>query len=90
MKFEFPWAKKKHYHSDPTLFKYGVCSGCGHLISMGQIRNKRVQVLDRSQGGTITSTEIYGESCAPVFDTKEIGMDGEIRYYKDGAQIEHC
>ena len=91
MKFELPWAKRNHYHPDLSflhLTLYTVCSGCGHLILIGQVRNKSVRVLDRSRGGTIEHTEVYGESCVPSWDTKEIGMDGEIRYYKDGARVE--
>ncbi len=84
-KLGFPWAKKSHYHPDPTLLKYMVCSGCGHLILTGQVRNKLVIVFDKSTGTTITHNEVYGESCAPSWDTKEIGMDGKIRYYKNGA-----
>lgn len=87
MRIKFPWAKRKHTHPDPTLLKYGVCSGCGHLILMGQVRNKRVRVFDRSKGGTVEWTETYGESCAPEWDTREIAMDGEIRYYKDGISL---
>ncbi len=85
MKFGFPWAQKNHSHFDPTL---SVCSGCGHLILTGQIRNRLVIVFDRSKGGTITHNENYGESCAPDWDTKEIAMDGEVRYYKAGVRIE--
>uniref|UniRef100_A0A6M3XU32 Uncharacterized protein n=1 Tax=viral metagenome TaxID=1070528 RepID=A0A6M3XU32_9ZZZZ len=88
MRFGLPWAKKKHYHPDPTLFKYGVCSGCGHLILMGQVRNKVVIVGNKSTGITITHNETYGESCAPPWDAKEIGADGEVRYYKAGVKIE--
>lgn len=87
MKIKFPWAKRNHIHPDPTLLKYGVCAGCGHLILMGQVRNKIVRVLDRSKGGTIEWNEVFGESCAPEWDTKEIGMDSEIRYYKDSKKI---
>ena len=87
MKIRVPWAKRSHTHPDLTLLKYGVCSGCGHLILMGQVRNKVVRVLDRSKGGTLEWNEIYGESCAPGWDTKEIGMDGKVRYYKDGARL---
>lgn len=87
MGIKFPWAKRDHTHPDPTLSKHGVCSGCGHLILMGQVRNKVVRVLDRSQGGTIEHNEVYGESCAPEWDTREIGIDGEVRYYKGNVQL---
>jgi len=79
------WAKREHTHPDPTFLKYGVCAGCGHLILMGQVRNKRVRVIDRSQG--LEHYEVYGESCAPEWDTKEIGIDGEVKYYKDNICI---
>lgn len=83
MKIRF-WAKRNHTHPDSTLLKYRVCSGCGHLILIGQVRNKVVRVLDRSQG--MEWNEIYGESCAPKWDIKEIGIDGEVKYYAGGKQ----
>lgn len=88
MRFTLPWAKKNHRHPDPTLRKYGVCSGCGHLILRGQVRNKLVIVTDKSTGTTIEHNENYGKSCAPSWDSKEIGIDGKVRYYKDGREYE--
>lgn len=88
MKWQLPWAKREHYHPDPTLIKYAVCSGCGHLILIGHVRNKAVRVLDRSKGGTIERNELYGESCAPQWDIKEIAIDCKVRFYKDGKEID--
>lgn len=87
MIFRLPWAKREHTHLDSTLSKYTVCSGCGHLILMGHIRNKIVRVLDRSSGGTIEWNEIYSESCAPQWDTKEIAIDCAVRYYSKGKEV---
>ena len=84
MKIEFPWAKRNHCHADFAFLKYGVCSGCGHLVLMGQVRNKYVQVMNRVKG--LEFNEIYGESCAPNYDLKEIGLDGEVKYYKKGVR----
>lgn len=80
-----PWAKRNHYHSDPTLLKYGVCSGCGHLILVGQVRNKYIRVIDRIQG--LEFKEIYGESCAPGYHLKEIGLDGEVKHFEKGTRV---
>ena len=82
MKLQFPWAKRTHYHSD----KYGVCSGCGHIILTGQVRNKRVIVFDRSKG--MEYHETYGESCALDYDRKEVAIDGKVRFYKEGNEVE--
>jgi len=85
MKIQLPWAKRNHYHSDSTLLKYGVCAGCGHLILTGQVRNKHIRVLDRVRG--LELNENYGESCAPNYDLKEIGLDGEVKYYEKGIRV---
>ena len=88
MEIKFPWAKRNHIHPDPTFWKYEICSGCGHLIRRGQVRNKRVQVRDRVRG--LSWSEIYGESCAPDWDIKEIAIDGQARYYKEGKEINNA
>ncbi len=88
MKIQFPWAKRHHYHADPTLMKYTTCSKCRHVLLTGHVDNKRVTVVDRRRGGTITHNEIYGLSCAPDYDRKEINIDGKIRFYKDGNEVE--
>ena len=85
---KWPWAKRQHYHADQGFLIYVPCSKCEHLILAGHVDNKRVQVIDRSGGGTITHNEIYGLSCAPDYDLKEIGIDGAVRFYKDGKDIE--
>ena len=81
MKFQLPWAKRQHHHLDPALLKYTTCSKCRHLLLDGHVENKRVEVIDRSKGATLSWTETYGKSCAPEYDRKEIGIDGEIRFY---------
>lgn len=86
MKLQVPWAKRKHSHSDPTLLRDSVCSGCGHLILTGQVRNKLVHVSDRAKG--LEYNEVYGESCAPGYDLKEIAIDGAVRFYKNGNEVE--
>lgn len=88
MKLEFPWAKRKHYHADPSFLKYTTCSKCGHVLLTGHVDNKKVQVIDRSGDGTITHNEIYGLSCAPSYDIKEIGIDGKVRFYRNGNEVE--
>lgn len=88
MRFRF-WAKREHSHPDLNpLRRYATCAGCRHLILIGHVDNKHVIVLDRSGGGTVTWTETYGKSCAPDYDTKEIGIDGETRYYKNSQRVE--
>ena len=87
MIFRWPWAKRKHYHPDLTLTKYATCAGCRHLILVGHVENKEVEVFDRSKGTTISHIELYGKSCAPGYDRKEIALDGKIRFYKDGKEL---
>ena len=81
-KLQWPWAKRKHSHPAP-LCECSVCSGCGHLILIGHVRNKQVKVIDRSQYGglTVTHIETFAHSCAPAYDVKEIGLDGKERFY---------
>ena len=88
MKLQFPWAKRKHYHGDPSFLKYTTCSKCRHVLLTGHVDNKRVQVIDRRGGGTITHNEIYGVSCAPGYDRKEIAINGKIRFYKEGNEVD--
>ena len=79
------WTMLKHNHPNTSLFRDSVCSGCGHLILTGQVRNKEVHVLNRQEGWEQTKT--YGESCAPAWDMEEIGIAGEVRHYKEGKLI---
>ena len=85
MKIQLPWAKRKHYHGDPTLLKYVTCAKCRHLLLVGHVENQRVEVVDRSKG--VSYTELYGKSCAPEYDRKEIALDGKVRFYKEGKEI---
>ena len=87
MKIQFPWAKRQHYHADPTFLKYTTCAKCHHLLLIGHVDNQRVKVIDRSHGYTATHTELYGKSCAPQYDQKEIAIDGAVRLYKDGKEL---
>jgi len=51
------------------------------------VENKEVRVIDRSKGATIEHLEVYGKSCAPEYDLREIAIDGKERFYKDGREI---
>ena len=88
MKLQFPWAKRKHYHADPSFLKYDTCAKCRHLLLIGHVENQRVEVIDKSKGVTLSYTELYGKSCAPRYDRKEIAIDGKIRFYKEGNEVE--
>lgn len=82
-----PWAKRKHYHGVAMLTRLTTCAKCQHLLLIGHTTNKEVQVIDRSSGGTITHTEIYGKTCAPNYDLRDIAIDGEIRFYSKGKEL---
>ena len=82
--FKVPWAKRNHYHPD-YLWKYIPCSRCKHLLLFGHVENKIVRVLDRREGSE--RTEIYGPTCAPDYDIREIGIDGQTRFYKDNKEV---
>ena len=84
-----PWAKRHHTHPDPGLFKYEVCSKCGHLILTGHVENKKVSITDKHscKPCTVERTAIYAKSCAPPYDHIEIAIDGITRFYKDGEEV---
>ena len=88
MNIKLPWAKREHSHPDPGFWRYGVCSGCGHLILMGHVKNKGVKVTDRFEGFTTIRQKCYAFSCAPPWDTEETAIDGKVRYYKDGKEVQ--
>jgi len=50
------------------------------------VENQIVEVIDRSRG--TSHIELYGKSCAPRYDRKEIAIDGKIRFYKEGNEVE--
>jgi len=82
----FPWALQKHYHGDPTLSKYAVCSRCGHLILTGHVSNGRVSI--RAWG--ITWSAAYSKACAPTFTHLELAPDRTVHAYQEvgGGRIE--
>lgn len=88
MKLQWPWAKREHYHLDPTFLRYNVCSNCGHLLLTDHVENRRVEVHDRHR--CVFFNEIYAKGCAPNYSRKEIGIDGEASYYreKNGIWVE--
>lgn len=87
MKLRFPWAKRFHFHpQEPRVGAISVCAGCGHLVFHGHKENKIVWCMDRRRG-TLTYHKTYGKSCAPEWDTEEIGLDGEVRYFKGNKRV---
>ncbi len=74
-----PWAQRRHYHGDPTLFKYDTCGRCGHLILTDHVENRRVSI--RAWGATWG--DVYGKSCAPVFNHVELAPDRTVHAYTD-------
>ena len=83
----FPWAKRKHYHPDPTVLKFSTCSKCGHLILSGHVWNKAV--VRKSQG--IEAGAIFGKECAPSYDEVHRLADDSVRYYRrTEAGLESC
>lgn len=86
MKLRF-WAKREHYHREflDNITKFTRCAGCGHILLMGHVDNKRVRVVNRMEG--TEHCEIYAGPCIPEWDMKEIAIDGKIRYYKNGQEV---
>lgn len=80
---KLPWATKRHYHGDPTLLKYGVCSKCGHLILNGHVNNQVVSI--RAWGMTWGAT--YAKQCAPCFDHLELAPDRTVHAYNDKVEV---
>ena len=80
-----PWAKRYHVH--PSRLDYATCAKCGHVILIGHVRNREVKVTDRSKGYIEQRYQLYGESCAPAWDTEEIALDGKVRHYRDGVEV---
>jgi hypothetical protein len=82
----FPWALRRHSHADPTLFKYGTCGRCGHLILSRQVGNCRVSI--RAWGANWGAT--YAKACAPGFTHLELAPDRTVHAYsgEDGERVE--
>ena len=78
----FPWALRNHYHGDPTLLRYGVCSRCGHVILMGHVENHKVSI--RAWGLTWGAT--YSKGCAPAFTHLELAPDKTVHAYIDSEE----
>lgn len=83
MRLHWPWAKWKHRHVDPTLWKYATCPACGHEVLASHVSAKSVRVKTQH----VEWGYIFGASCDPGFDLLEVTADGEMLTYLGGVRV---
>lgn len=83
MGFQWPWAKRDHYHPDRTLLRYDTCERCGHLILASHVSVVSVRVQSGGLGGGF----LCGAGCTPNYDYIDIGVDGKPSYYLDQVRV---